>query len=258
MSKDPAVLFFISDWLTATKEMRADTRGWYLNLILHQYDKGDLPDDVIELANLADVRFDEFSRFEQVFEQVLKHKFEQNSNGRLENARAREILQGRKLFKEKRSSAGTMSYIVRFARKHFKLKVKELDYIKDNIELDGIDLKNEQVLKQVFEHLLELYRNGNEDENKDIIELPFKSEEFKNKWKEWNSYRSKINLGKYKMLEKHFKALVELSGNDEKTAIAIYEQSMANNYQGIFKLKRDGNNKTSNRPDEKPVRNYHE
>ena len=80
MSKDPAVLFFINDWLTSTAEMDADIRGWYLNLLLHNYDKKDLPNDVEKLAVLCNVKFSEYERFKQVFEQVLKQKFELNEN----------------------------------------------------------------------------------------------------------------------------------------------------------------------------------
>lgn len=79
MSKDPAALLYIDNWLISTKEMKADERGWYLNLILHQYDKGDLPNDIEELANMADVRISEYSRFEQAWEQVLKPELEKHT-----------------------------------------------------------------------------------------------------------------------------------------------------------------------------------
>lgn len=68
--KDPAVLFFIDTWLSATAEMDSDTKGWYLDLILHQYDKKDLPNDIENLAKLAGVKFSEYERFKQVFEQI--------------------------------------------------------------------------------------------------------------------------------------------------------------------------------------------
>ena len=81
MSKDPAVLFYINDWLTSTAEMDADCRGWYLNLLLHNYDKKSLPNDLEKLAVLCNVKFSEYGRFKQVFEHVLKQKFEQIENG---------------------------------------------------------------------------------------------------------------------------------------------------------------------------------
>jgi len=170
MAKDPAALFYIDKWLIATKEMKADCRGWFLNLVMHQYDKKDLPNDIEELANLADVRFSEFKQFEQVFEQVLQHKFELNSNNRFENAFAREIIQCRKKFLDKRSEAGKISYLKKFALKTLKLNIKQFEFIKYNIDFDSVDMKNEQVFKQVIEQILELYINTNKDvdENKGI------------------------------------------------------------------------------------------
>ena len=121
MSKDPAVLFFINDWLTSTAEMDADVRGWYLNLLLHNYDKKDLPNDIEKLAVLCNVKFSEYERFKQVFEQVLKQKFELNEFNRLSNERTNSILRSRENFKDKRSSAGKVSYIMKYmAKNHTK------------------------------------------------------------------------------------------------------------------------------------------
>jgi hypothetical protein len=164
--KDPAALFYIGDWLKATKEMPADCRGWYLNLILHQFDKGDLPNDIEELANLADVRFSEFERFKQVFKQVLEQKFEQNDKGRLENAVAKEIIQRRETFKDKRSTAGRIGYFIKYIKRNFSDLGKDLyflEFVKNNLDIEKIDTQNEQMLKQVLKHLLKLYRNENEN-----------------------------------------------------------------------------------------------
>ena len=79
--KDPAALLYIDKWLVSTKGMKGNAKGWYLNLILYQYDRGELPNNIEELANLCDVRFSEFEEFKQVFEQVLKQKFIVNDNG---------------------------------------------------------------------------------------------------------------------------------------------------------------------------------
>ena len=103
--KDPACLFYIDTWLSATAEMDSDVRGWYLNLILHQYDKKDLPNDIEKLAVLAGVKFSEFERFKQMYEQVLKQKFKQNENNRLENNFAKQIITNREQFKDKRQKS---------------------------------------------------------------------------------------------------------------------------------------------------------
>lgn len=180
--KDPAVLFYINDWLTSTAEMDADVRGWYLNLLLHNYDKTDLPNDVEKLAVLCNVKFSEYERFKQVFEQVLKHKFEQNENNRLTNLRTNDILKNREIFKDKRSNAGKVSYVMKYLAKNYnkEYRIKALkEFVKDNFDYD-IDLKNEQVLKQVFEQVFELYRNENESNNYIDNNIELRSENFKN------------------------------------------------------------------------------
>ncbi len=167
--KDPAALLYIDKWFLATKEMKAHCRGWYLNLILHQFDKTDLPNDIEELANLADVRMSEYQVFEQVFEQVLSKHFELNEKGRLENAFAKEILRKREIFKGKRSTAGKTSYIVQFIAKYYpKIIINQdlKDFFYENFDY-SIDFKNKQVFKQVIEQTLELYINENEDNNGD-------------------------------------------------------------------------------------------
>ena len=171
--KDPAALFFISDWLTSTADMDADCRGWYLNLILHNYDKETLPNDLEKLAVLASVKFSEFERFKQVFEQVLVHKFEQLPNSRLSNLRTSKILQSRENFKEKRSASGKLSYFLKYCRENHKSKIDEglIVFIKENLNTDKLDTKNKQMLEQVFEHLFELYRNGSGNGSK--IEIDF-------------------------------------------------------------------------------------
>jgi len=167
--KDPAVLFYITNWLVSTKEMKADCRGWYLNLILHQYDKGDLPNDLVELANLADVRVDEYERFKQVFEQVLKHKFKQKENGRLSNDMAASVITKRETFKEERSNAGKISYFLKYCRKNLCQDENVLQLVKNSINFNDLDVKNEQMLKQVFEQVFEqtseLYINRNKNIN---------------------------------------------------------------------------------------------
>lgn len=166
-TKDPAVLFYINDWLTSTAEMDADARGWYLNLLLHNYDKGSLPNNIEKLAVLCNVKFSEFNRFKQVFEQVFKQKFNLLENDRLSNPRTDTVLKDREYFKEKRSIAGKTSYVMKYFAKNYRIEYSDKefrDYVKLNFDYN-IDLKNEHLLKQVFEHLFELYRNEIESIN---------------------------------------------------------------------------------------------
>ena len=178
MKKDPAVLFYIDNWLVSTAEMDADCRGWYLSLLLHNYDKESLPNDIEKLASLCNVRFSEFKRFEQVFEQVLKHKFEQIDENRITNVQTNSVLEKRKAFKNERSFAGKKSYLIRYFYKNYPKEAKNnkiFTFFDENISLylsnNEIDLKDENKIKHLFKHLFELYinRDGNKDINKDII-----------------------------------------------------------------------------------------
>lgn len=216
--KDPAALLYIDTWLTSTAGMDADTRGWYLNLILHQYDKKDLPNDIEELAVLAGVKFSEFKRFEHVFEHVFKQKFEQNENGRLQNAIATEIIRKRESFKDKRSESGKMSYFIRYITKQFKPKKAVIQYVKDNADLSNIDLKNEHMIKHLFEHLFELYINGDGDgdKDKDIISYSWR-DDFNVYLSELNSTaKIMINDDEFILIQERFNTNVDIKLSIEK------------------------------------------
>jgi len=169
--KDPAILFYIDTWLSATAEMDSDVRGWYLNLILHQFDKKSLPNDIEKLALLAGVKFSEFERFKQVFMQVLMQKFKLNDENRLENSYAKTVLQSREQFKDKRSKSGNIGVVIKvaielgFSKDELnKLKIELYSSESDKIET----YKNKQVLMQVLEQMRKLYINENENGNIDI------------------------------------------------------------------------------------------
>lgn len=168
--KDPAALFYIAEWLTSTAEMDSDTRGWYLGLILHQFDKGDLPSDLEKLAVLAGVRFSEYERFKQVFKQVLEQKFEQIDGGRLINPQANKIIRARESFKDKRSKSGTVGYLVKLAMTLTGVTQRNIDAIKKHIYTLNSDQLEQAKDKQVLEQMLKLYINGNRNRNIDIKE----------------------------------------------------------------------------------------
>ena len=229
MVKDPAALLYIDKWIIATTEMKADARAYYMDLILFQFDKGSIPNDIEEMANICRVRFSEFNVFKQVFEQVLKQKFELNNDGRLENEFAKEIIQKRKRFIDKRSSAGKLSYLVKFATEHFKLNEAKIKFIKKNVDLTDLDLKNEQVLKQVLEQTLELYINEDEDENinKDVKEI----------YKWWNEKKIITHQKLTDEIRNKIKTkLKDYSINQLKTAIDNYS-IIVKDEQYFFKYK---------------------
>lgn len=201
--KDPAALIYIDKYLIATAEMDADCVGWYTKLLMHQYNKKDLPSDIEALAGLCNVKFSHYDKFKQVFESCLSKKFELNENNRLENPFASEIISSREIFKDKRSKSGTIGWIVKmfYAEKlgktyHLKL-VKEYLYNLENEVLET--LKDKQVLKQVLKQNAKLYINRDIDidinllkdkEEQKIKNLNDRSLQFKN---EVNSFSAKYD-----------------------------------------------------------------
>jgi len=73
----------------------------------------------------------------------------------------------------------------------------------------------------------------------DEIKLPFDSSAFTTAWDEWIQYRKERKIPKYVPtgLKRTFTNLLKISGNNELVAIEIINQSIEQNYQGLFPLK---------------------
>ncbi|WP_299129431.1 hypothetical protein [uncultured Winogradskyella sp.] len=72
------------------------------------------------------------------------------------------------------------------------------------------------------------------------LKMPFASKEFKDQWDLWKVFRK--NKDKFIFLNidsenRKLKELQNLSNNNEKTAIAIIQQSIDNGWKGLFELK---------------------
>lgn len=68
----------------------------------------------------------------------------------------------------------------------------------------------------------------------------FTSEGFEGAWKSWKNYKKKEHRFSYKSPESETaaqKKLKEMAGDNEETAIAIIEQSIAQGWKGFFELK---------------------
>lgn len=75
-----------------------------------------------------------------------------------------------------------------------------------------------------------------------MTELPFNTIEFVESWSDWLEYKEDEFKFKYKSkhsLKAALKKLYRLSNGDEKTAILIIEESMANGWKGFFKLQQE-------------------
>lgn len=269
MSKDFTFPFFYKEWLVSTQGMDADVRGWYINLLAHQADKGALPNDIESLAELAGVKFSKYNRFKECFKHTLASKFPKNEDGNLVNARMKIIKDGRDIYKEKQRNRGIVGAFVKNKRKKYQLKKSQWDKISS--ELMTIDFsKNKKELDSAlsirFKHTLEAFidneddndiKNRNENRNdtsseKPAVILPWDTENFRTQWQLWKGYKKKHFNFEYKTLQSEQAALTQLSNlaeGNEKTAIAIIHQSFAQGWKGFFELKENKTNGNRNSAD---------
>lgn len=84
----------MGDWLRGTRGMKAEVRGVYINLLIHQYDHGYLPSDMETLA-LIEPEIHKVWVF-------LKEKFLEVAPGKLQNKKLEEV----RSFWEKQGSNG--------------------------------------------------------------------------------------------------------------------------------------------------------
>jgi len=98
-----AFLFWPSDFMVGTMFMSASARGIYIYLLCHQWEKGGLPDDPAELAELATV---ELSEFQAAWGRWLHRKFTQGQDGLLRNDKLEAVRQEQIEYRRQQSGRG--------------------------------------------------------------------------------------------------------------------------------------------------------
>ena len=76
-----------------------------------------------------------------------------------------------------------------------------------------------------------------------LVKHPF-TEIFEKKWLEWKNYKKTEHRFNYKSIQSEESSIQDLltkSKDNEETAIAIIQQSMANGWKGFFELKKSNN-----------------
>lgn len=147
MSK-PYMPLMMGDWLRGTRGMKAEVRGVYINLLIHQYDHGYLPSDM-ETLSLIDPEVGKVWVF-------LKEKFLEVAPGKLQNKKLEEV----RGFWEKQGSNGKKGG--RPKKENPKPNPdnnpKENPNTNHHIDLDldnELDLKKEKELKKFSEEWFE-------------------------------------------------------------------------------------------------------
>lgn len=140
MSKDPAVLFYTSDFLSGTMLMRNDQVGKYIKLLCIQHQQGHLSEeDMLEMCGSYD---------ERIFS-----KFVKDENGLYYNVRMEEETLKRKKYSESRSNN----------RKGIKNQ-----HMNEHMSQDMIEDMSEHMYKHIEQHMTPHMENENINENINI------------------------------------------------------------------------------------------
>lgn len=83
MASKPYMPLMMGDWIRGTRGMRADVKGVYIGLLIHQYDHGYLPADIETLALIE-------PEVGKVWV-ILKDKFFEFEPGKLQNKKLEEV-----------------------------------------------------------------------------------------------------------------------------------------------------------------------
>ena len=214
--KDPAFPMYAADFIMGTMCMSFEDIGRYTKLLCYQWDKGRIPKK--RLGLLVGIEWVNFG-------DDLREKFIDSGmeifNERLENVREK-----RAKFKEKQSVNGSKGG-----------RPKKESPIDSNLSEYKNPNKSQTKAKQnPNKSLLE---NENENEIISLISTLELTLEYNDVVKKWLDYK-KSRGEKYKSpqsLKSLISHLATLSGKDSTVAAEIVEQSIANNWAGLFELK---------------------
>ena len=211
MAKDPAVLFYTSDFLTGVRRMTYEQVGKYITLLCMQHQYGSLTEkDMMHICG--------------TYDEDIWLKFEKTDAGFI-NKRMHEEAEKRKKYSE--------------SRRNNKLNsTKKQDMINISSSYDK-HMENENEIEVV---------NRNKIQKKEKEEMVFISPNWEDAWKGWMEYKKVEHGNKFKSSKTEQTAinnLVEISGGDLETAKKVINQSISNNYKGLFKLKETKNGTTT-------------
>lgn len=214
MAKDPAFLFYSSDFLMDVADLNMKERGQYISLLCLQHQSGHLNKKKIKL------------NFGKISDDVLK-KFETDFDGNFYNKRLEEEIIKRTKFVEHQRENG---------KKGGRPKQKnENPTVNPNKTQQVTQIKSKQ-------NPLE---NENENENENIINKELNNEEINKLFKEYLEIRNKK---KYIVNETIIKRLIKKLndyGKTDEEKIEIIENAINGSWKDFYELKE---NKKEDKP----------
>jgi len=203
--KDPAFLFYTSDFLTGTMLMSDEQVGKYIKLLCLQHQKGRLSEKhMLSICKAYD---------QDIYEKFVKDHNNYYYNIRLEE----EIIKRSKYTESRRNNAKGRNTNT---KKPIKAYAKHME--------------NENINENI---------NRNKEEKRTVT-IPFTTENFSDAWRLWKEYKYEQFKFKYKPLgeQSALNGIVKKANGFEQNAIDIINYSMSQGYRGLFKENNNGTN----------------
>jgi hypothetical protein len=169
MSKDPAVLFYTSDFMTGSFLMTYEERGQYITLLCLQHQKGHLTKEEINTVTKSEQVIEKFELAEdgkyhnkRMHEESLKRK--NYSESRKRNVASR--------YKKKRKSKAT--YVEHMENENEDIKVLKKKKKKDNIIVCREGNLCDEGVYQLFNDYLEMRRERKKYPTQRAVDLVIK------------------------------------------------------------------------------------
>ena len=220
-TKAPAFQFYAQDFLTGTLDMTMEEKGIYITLLSIQWSKGEIPKERLGLL---------IHREWDGVPDMVKKKFTDLGNTVI-NERLHLEKEKQDEFREKQRLNGKKGG----RPKKNKTQSKPKDKPNKSSSIEDRSKK------------IEVRKKKKEIE----VELPFASEIFSETWDTFLKMKWDAHKFRYKSIasmKRQLSNLLELSGNDETKAIQILNQSIANQWAGIFEIKNNNNYARSSKP----------
>lgn len=155
--KDPAFLLYSKDWLQGTAGLMPDEKGVYIDLLAHQHQDGDLPNDPKRLARMVGLSQSEFDAIWA----NLKCKFTENNN-RLVNRKLAKITTERSTKAHTKAILSRFAVLVRSAKYPVEILEKiKADFKVVDFEPFEINEATERLSNWFSERLTTALGNGN-------------------------------------------------------------------------------------------------
>lgn len=235
-TKDPAFLFYASDFLTGVSDLTMEERGQYITMMCIQHQKGVVSSKWLSI-NLPDASTDVLSKF------VL------DDEGNYCQKRLNTEMVKREKHLPYKIASATLGGLISShkVKKDISLKIKEAFDITEFADLSKNEVK--QKVSEWFKHMLNYFENDNVNNNtvssllnnkaekieKNVALKSFEesgcqfSDQFFKNWEEL-CLMPKWKKKPYKAILKNIQSIIKY---EEAFALNLIENSIKGNYQGL-------------------------